>query len=84
MFFLKIEKNIILDCFSHSRQKAEGYYQSSGLDLYCYVLILNVIQYTSTNLIVIITIPYISESLVLMMKVRKRVNTDCIVLIEIK
>ena len=44
VFFLKIEKKIILDWFSHFqafREKAEGSYQSSGLDLYCYVLLLN-------------------------------------------
>ena len=41
---MKIEKNIFWIVFPicmHSRQKPEGYYQSSGLDLYCYVLILN-------------------------------------------
>ena len=47
MFFLKIDKNIILDCFSHLQA-------------------------------------FKAKSRGLMMKVRKRANTDCIVLIDIK
>ena len=39
MFFLRIEKNIILDCF-FPFASIQGNL-SSGLDLFCYVLILN-------------------------------------------
>ena len=45
VFFLKIEKKIFLDCFSHLQafkaKKKEDSYQSSGLDVYFYALILN-------------------------------------------
>ena len=82
MFFLKIEKKdnfgFIFPICKHSKQKAEDSYQSSGLDLYCYVLILNdvhVLDCNFNNTIYLRLFSLIDELLC---------NTDYIVLIEIK